>query len=130
MKIFIRDGIFKPRTILYFKIFLIETKNYSPLLTNETIEEIYNKYKEEDNFLYLQYSLDLTQKVDLKVVEPKYKTNNTLEERKSHSEKIISKNKIPVIVERYPTSSIINKLYEKKCLILFSNLFSSWALLS
>ena len=95
-------------------ILLSESQNHLSLYKNATFEEIYNVYQEEDGFMYLQYSYEFTQRNNLEKRQPKYKVDNTLEERKKHAEKVMLANKLPIIVERYPDSKLkyMSKQYE------------------
>ena len=87
---------------------VMETINYLSLSENDNVLEVYNKYKEEEGFLYLQYIYEYNQINDLQIFKPKYKYNNNLEVRKDNSNKCLSKKMISVIIEKYPDSKLEN----------------------
>ena len=105
-------------------IFLMESKNHFSFDKNATFEEIYNVCQEEDGFMYLQYSYEFTQINNLEKKQPKYKVDNTLEERKKHTQKVMLENKLSIIVEKYPDSKLkdISKQYEVSYNFTFNQL--------
>ena len=86
---------------------------------NETIENLYKKFKDkEDNFLYCFYSKVISNsdsssdsnsiEIDPKDYEFEFKKKNSLEDRKESYKTFIEINpeKIPVICEKYPKSKL------------------------
>jgi GABA(A) receptor-associated protein len=101
---------------------------------NETLENLYNNYKdEEDNMLYCFYSKKISNsenfnsdsqsnsfeiETNIDSVEPQYKNNFSLIERKNTFKGINEKypNKIPIICEKHPKSKL-NKIEKTRFLI-------------
>ena len=88
-------------------ILILETINNLPLSEDDRLIDIYNKYKEEEGFLYLQYIYEYNQINDLQIYKPKYTNDNKIELRKNY-DKLIAENKFPIIVEKYPSSKLDN----------------------
>jgi len=126
-------------------LLLLEKKNISHSICliidekiideNETIENLYNKYKDkEDNFLYCYYSKKLSNsenyensdsqsnsfeiETNINSIEPQYKNNFSLIERKNTFKGITEKyaDKIPIICEKHPKSKL-NKIKKTRFLI-------------
>ena len=101
---------------------------------NENLENLYNNFKdEEDNMLYCFYSKKMSNsenfnsdsqsnsfeiETNIDSVEPQYKNNFSLIERKSTFKGINEKypNKIPIICEKHPKSKL-NKIEKTRFLI-------------
>ena len=101
---------------------------------NETLENLYNNFKdEEDNMLYCFYSKKMSNsenfnsdsqsnsfeiETNIDSVEPQYKNNFSLIERKNTFKGINEKypNKIPIICEKHPKSKL-NKIEKTRFLI-------------
>ena len=94
------------------RILILETINNLPLSEDDKLIDIYNKYKEEEGFLYLQYIYEYNQINDLQIYKPISTFYNKVESRK-HSDKLFAENKIPIVIEKYPSSELdnINKKY-------------------
>lgn len=85
------------------------------LSSNEKIEEIYNRYKNVDGFIYLLYSYKYVKDNNLPIMQPKNKKNNEIQKIKKELSKFNNQGKIPIIVERYPLS--LMKDFSKKYLL-------------
>ena len=103
---------------------ILNKESSEPISKNESIEDVFNKYKSEDGLLYLKYFYTpLKEKEEPKIVNKlplyihEHKKQMNLEERKEQFNKILSeyKDKIPIILEKYPLSKLEDK--SKKYLI-------------
>ena len=66
---------------------------------------VYENYKDEDGFLYVQYSYEYVEKKALPIIRPNYKSY-PLEDRIGALNEMQDPNKTPVIIEKYPLSFI------------------------
>ena len=95
-------------------LYLTLTTNNIPFQNDEILEDIYNKYKSEDGFLYLYYHYIINNDSN-KLTTNKNNNNNTEEYPSTflaqHS------NKIPIILEKDPNYPEIEEISQKKFLV-------------
>ena len=95
-------------------LYLTLTTNNIPFQNDEILEDIYNKYKNEDRFLYLYYHFITNNDSDELTINKNNNTNtneypSTILEQHS--------NKIPIILEKDPNYPEIEEISQKKFLV-------------
>jgi GABA(A) receptor-associated protein len=79
--------------------------NFIKLSIFDELLTVYENYKDEDGFLYVQYSYEYVEKTALPIIRPNYKSY-PLEDRIGALNEMQDPNKTPVIIEKYPLSFI------------------------
>ena len=104
----------------YLNLVLTISPYHINLSNDDTFFLIFDDYRNKDGFLCLNYSYEYIQSNYLPFFCPKYKYNNNLKKGKETINDIIPNDKIPVYIEKYPLSNLID-INENKYYLLPSN---------